>query len=414
MPITTQEIQEHNGSKTFSTSEICLVVFILNWIQANRVIFPVWQREDCWPDYYRVKLIESILTKCDIPKFYLSKISDQAKYYLLDGGHRTRAIMGYIKNEYPIQIDKINVYYNYVSSGTERNNRIMDTYEKDIFDNYKLTLTKYENLTEKDSRVKFNNLQNAQPMTMADIVNSHESPLIDYLRSLRDYLIDGQKLSDIANSKEFRNCCMPKAENSELLYHLGSLWTICFPLDITNKVTSSLKYALKGEKRDTSMCFRYILEYNESISDEQKVFFQAQLQIYIDKIRLIEAMGIKLKQGECLSIYHSTLYVKRFSLDKYFEYIMSARKKEQLHSTAKSFLATDNTADYLKTENEARNLDTEYGYKLTEWNKGYSNINQDNMTKRYTIITKYCIEEEVEETEETVTLESDTTALTSE
>ena len=44
--------------------------------------------------------------------------------------------------------------------------------EKTVFDNYKLTLSIYENLTEKDSRIIFNILQNSQPMTMADIINN--------------------------------------------------------------------------------------------------------------------------------------------------------------------------------------------------------------------------------------------------
>ena len=87
----------------------------------------------------------------------------------------------YMDNDYPITIDSIKVYYDETPSQNTRNNRVMTDYEKNIFDNYLLTITIYENLSENEARSKFNKLQNAQPMSMADIINSHESHLVDYL-----------------------------------------------------------------------------------------------------------------------------------------------------------------------------------------------------------------------------------------
>jgi hypothetical protein len=393
MPITTEQIAENNGNKSYRHMDIPLVTFIMNWVITTKVIFPKWQREDCWPDEYRVQLIESILTKSDIPKFYLSTVNNGNTYYLLDGGHRTRAIKRYILNEYPIEIDGEKVYYDIVPiNSSKRSNRILNTFEKELFDTYHLTLTIYENLTEKDSRKTFNILQNSQPMTMADIVNSYESPLIDYLRSLYTYSIGGQILEQIA-ATSLKDCYLPKNMNSKLIYHLASIWTICFPLNATNpteKINSSLKYTLKGEKRSSSMCYKYIQEYNEPISDEQKEYFQGILENYISSIKDIDERGHTFKTGECMTMIHGNIYVPNFSLDKYWEMIDDERKLEMLEKKAKSHMETGDADEYDKIKEACKILDMKYGHGLSEWSKGYTNINKDHMTRRYNLVKKYC------------------------
>ena len=105
MPINFSEIQRINGITNFSIhSDIKIINYINNYINNDKIEFPKWQREDCWNDDYRTTLIESILLCSDLPKIYLSKQPD-GRFYLLDGGHRTRTIKDFMDNNYYIIID---------------------------------------------------------------------------------------------------------------------------------------------------------------------------------------------------------------------------------------------------------------------------------------------------------------------
>ena len=92
-----EHIRANNGFQVHH--DITISTYINNWIKSNRVTFPKWQREDCWEEGYRTTLIESILQNHDLPKLFLSKLDGLETYYLLDGGHRTRAMWYYVDNE---------------------------------------------------------------------------------------------------------------------------------------------------------------------------------------------------------------------------------------------------------------------------------------------------------------------------
>ena len=296
MPITSHEFQRIIGIKNYSIhKDITIYDYINKYINAGRIIFPKWQRDDCWDDEYRTTLIEALLLKSDLPKLYLSNFNDINsninKYYILDGGHRTRAIARYMNNEYSITIDDDSVYYdNAPVDHNTRHNRVMNNHEKNQLDNYLLTITIYDNLTEKESRKIFNQLQNSRPMTMADIVNSHESPLVDYLRSLGEFIIDGQKLHIYFDNY---NKILGKSGNSQMLYQLASWFPICFPIIVgDNKADNALNYVLKSEKKDApSTVYKYILENDEDITKEEQLLFEKYLtqlirQIFVFKTKL--------------------------------------------------------------------------------------------------------------------------------
>ena len=44
--------------------------------------------------------------------------------YLIDGGHRTRTLDKYMKNEFSIEIDSIEVYYNNIHNNIHNTNRV--------------------------------------------------------------------------------------------------------------------------------------------------------------------------------------------------------------------------------------------------------------------------------------------------
>ena len=94
-------------------------------LSTKKFCFPEWQREDCWKDNYKKELISSIFKGIDLPKIYLGDISDKDTVYIIDGGHRSRAISEFMKNEFSIVIDDIEIFYNKTFEKETRNKSIL-------------------------------------------------------------------------------------------------------------------------------------------------------------------------------------------------------------------------------------------------------------------------------------------------
>jgi hypothetical protein len=153
--------------------------------RAEVLTFPKWQRHDKWKQSFKEKLIQSILKGRMIPMLYFAVLEDEI--YLLDGGHRTRAICGFKDNEFGITGKRcgvdVQIYYDKPGYNklTER--------ERLRYDTYPIPVYMYENITNDESREIFNELQNFRSMTVAEVCNSHASYLIDYMRDLKDHPI---------------------------------------------------------------------------------------------------------------------------------------------------------------------------------------------------------------------------------
>lgn len=391
MPITSEDIQRTNGISNYSIhSDIKISDYINNYIRNERIEFPKWQRDDCWDDDYRTTLIESIMQRSDLPKIYLSK-THSSKFYLLDGGHRTRAILGYMDNFYPITIDNVNVYYDTLPSQNTRNNRVLSEYEKNVYDNYLLTITIYENLTEKESRIKFNKLQNAQPMSMGDIINSHESPLVDYLRSIDTLSIDGQHM--ITYFDNYKKVLV-KSGNSHMLYQLASWFSVCFPMNVGgDRAESALDYALKGEKKDTSTTYKYIVKHEEDISDDQKESFEARISSLIVQMFEFKTNTKHLSIAEWTSILHANIYINDFDINKFISFHNDMESFCRIDKESKDEAKANNYEQASQLSVQANNLNNRYDNKLSEWKKLKSNLNKNGMKVRYDIMNVHCIED---------------------
>tara|TARA_B100001059_G_C17836067_1_gene588209 strand:- start:2372 stop:3616 length:1245 start_codon:yes stop_codon:yes gene_type:complete len=391
--ITTAEIQRTNGNANYSIhSDIKISDYINNYIRNGRIEFPRWQRDETWPEGYRPTLIESIMGRSDLPKLYLSKNPNDS-FYLLDGGHRTRAIRGYMDNAYPITIDGDKVYYDETPSQNTRNNRVMTDYERNVFDRYLLTITIYENLTENEARTKFNRLQNAQPMGMGDVINSHQSDLVDYLRSLGTLSINGQHLSSyFDNYKKV----LVKSGNSHMLYQLAAWFTVCFPMVVQgeDRIDRSLDHALRGEQKDTSTTYKYIEAHNEEISDEQKEFFERQISDLIVQIYEFKENAKHLSIAEWTSILHANIYIENFSIEKFINFHNEMERYGNLDKDSKNHAKANNYELAQQCSNQANALNTTYDNKLSEWKKLKSNSNKNGMVVRYDTMNEFCINDD--------------------
>ena len=170
---------------------ITVIDYIAGFISNPQVYrLPEWQREDCWEDGYREQLIESVMMGIDLPKIYVGNIIGYGKV-IIDGGHRTRALHAYITNKFSIKINGVSVFYSEKRrhGNRETSSRVMNEGEKETIDNYKLSICQYDPIEESMARNIFNKLQNTVPMSVADCVNSFESPIIDFLRNTYDSII---------------------------------------------------------------------------------------------------------------------------------------------------------------------------------------------------------------------------------
>ena len=67
--------------------------------------YPDWQRFDGWTPQYKREFVKAVLEGKDIPKIYTYEDpEDTDKEYILDGGHRSRAISEYIDGEFAISL----------------------------------------------------------------------------------------------------------------------------------------------------------------------------------------------------------------------------------------------------------------------------------------------------------------------
>ena len=393
--IKTEEINRNNNMEYYKHTDIPLKKFITEWFSVNKISLPKWQRDDCWDNLYRISLIESIMTNTDLPKFYLSKIDHSEYFYLIDGGHRTRTILKYMKNEFPIKIDGIHVYYS-ESPESLTKIRIMKNNEKHIFDNYLLSFTIYENLTQKESRELFNKLQNSMPMTIADLVNSVESPLIDYLREMGKFAIEGQFLSKYF--EDHKNV-LGKPGNSNLLFTIASWWSICFPV-YNGKETNddkALNYVLRGEKRD-SPCFHYIKEYMIDVTNEEKSRFQEYLTYLIKQVFILKENNHILTVAEMSSLLHAKVYLEKFNLSKFielYENYTTFCEYKKLSKDAYKKQDIDGVNGVKINENNAHIINLKYDGGLDSWKGLKSNCNRNGMKVRYNLIKRYCQDPEI-------------------
>ena len=351
--------------------------------------FPMWQREDCWTLRYKQELILTILTGIDIPKIYTANIKDIKETYIIDGGHRSRAINQFMNNEFSVKIDSVDVYYNIDFEKDTRNKRKLTHNEIERFDDFELDVVKYSNITEKECRNIFNKLQNSKPMSIEDVINSWQSKLVDYLRNLVEYeLYEGIKLF---KSFEYSSI-LTKPTKTKIMTQLLSWFTIKNPIlkyDIEeeNEIIS-LMYLCKGNNK-ISPCLTYISRYDDDeLTDEIKQEFEDIVRFMLEYDKTY-----KITPTYMNTLIHSKLNFETFNINKFNDFILNVNKYDKIikgstsHQSSKEY---DKQAGQLKL-GEALNL--KYNGNLEVWSKSKNSggNNPSGMKKRMNIVKAYCL-----------------------
>lgn len=367
---------------------ICIQAHVANY-RNEHLVLPRWQRngQRVWEGEYRSDLIESIMLGIDIPKLYLGILREHpGKKMIIDGGHRTRCLVSYVRNQFAWETNDTKVYYSEVPMEL-RGNRTMTPEERAHFDNYELTLVCYKNVAEKQARQIFNRLQNAAPMAMADVVNSYEADLVEFFREeVRPRLLNGNET--YAHLKEFP---LKHPDTNEDLYQLLSWYTIVNPCDTNGNSpeVNALKNIEMGKGREGNRCFRFLREFDDTnLTHGSKSRFMDAID---DLIVLVKEIP-KINNSAISSLLYANLYMPNFSFERFKELCESVKKYKSLDNESnKLFKSGSDLAQIRKRERDE--LDAMYNGDLSKWQKSkqQAGVREANMLIRRDIIMSHCI-----------------------
>ena len=141
----------------------------------HRYDIPDWQRQEVWARSKKQNLIDTMLRRWKLPKFYFLKVSDDPESYeVVDGQQRLVTIFEFFDNQLPLApqtaADFRGQYY-----------RELPDDVSDAFDDYEIEFDEIENATDEDVKDFFQRLQDGLPLTSAEKLNSVHSHLRDFV-----------------------------------------------------------------------------------------------------------------------------------------------------------------------------------------------------------------------------------------
>jgi len=365
------------------------IPYFIGQLETNKFSFPEWQRQDCWKDDYKKELISSILKKIDLPKIYLGDIIDKDTIYIIDGGHRSRAIRGFVNNEFSITLNGMEIFYNKIFEKETRNKSILNTIQKKTIDNYHLDVVTYINITENDSRYIFNKLQNAKPMSIEDVINSWQSELVDFVRNLLNFNI----LNDTILNHFIDLKLIHKPSKTTIMSQLLSWYTIQFPITEVNpgleREIVSLKYLSKGNNNNSPI-LEYVRMYNQQITENIKIQFRDLITFIISYYK----QNNNISTSDMNTLLHSKINYNNFSLEKYNELLSQVREYDNFKKKGDNYQKQKKYEESMLEFNNAETLNKNYDNNLEVWYKSRKDggNNPSGMKKRLNIVIDYCLD----------------------
>lgn len=141
---------------------------------------PPYQRGPVWSLSQRQLFIDSILRGFDIPKLYLSRISNTPyQYEVVDGQQRLRAIWAFYRGEYPLSNDADPIGKTEIAG--KKFDELSDDL-KDVFEGYNLSIIIFEDSLDEEIEEMFVRLQNGVPLNSAEKRNAIYGAMRDFVR----------------------------------------------------------------------------------------------------------------------------------------------------------------------------------------------------------------------------------------
>lgn len=223
---------------------------------------PDFQREKVWSIEKEQKLIDSILKKWDIPKFYLNVIDDE-NFEVIDGQQRLSAIYNFFSNEVPfskkLSKEYGGLYYDDLPSKIQ-----------DIIDDYELDLVLVSDATEDELKELFARLQLGMPLNSAEKLNAMSGNMRNFVKILSQNKFFKEKTPISHKRYAYQSICA----QITLLEKEG----------IRNVKFSDLEEFYKNnkhfdEKSSTIQKIRKIINYMDEIFDSRTSAFRNRASI---------------------------------------------------------------------------------------------------------------------------------------
>ena len=141
----------------------------------DRYEIPDWQRQKVWSRSKKQNLIDTVLRRWKLPKFYFLKVSDDPEAYeVVDGQQRLVTILEFFDNELPLSAQTA------MEFGGVHYKDLRDDVV-DAFDDYEIEFDEIKDATEEEVKDFFQRLQEGLPLTSAEKLNSVHSKLRDFV-----------------------------------------------------------------------------------------------------------------------------------------------------------------------------------------------------------------------------------------
>tara|TARA_B110001469_G_C9625501_1_gene312227 strand:- start:321 stop:1559 length:1239 start_codon:yes stop_codon:yes gene_type:complete len=385
----------------------------------GEITFPVWQRYDGgdWKkDDYKPVFIISLLEGKDIPKIYTCvDPADNFKEYILDGGHRTRAIVEFIQGKFSIPLNTPGGGKNwYVFTKQEGMDECRPVKEKgrgsatgqtillpEVLKirllRTQLQVVSYADIDEPTSRKIFNELNHQRPMTIPELVNVHSSLLVDRLRALadEDSPVDGLVDDLVKYVPKF------KKQNHEFYKFMVAMFSITEGRDDEVfkycEPSSLIKYVRGDGTQDYKGKPTHNTQFTEEEMDET-LFpnFIHSLQVFVNILKSIQPTKIN-ETGDVYSIFQ---YVHKHRecdgnvlserLKVFIDSVVTYKVQEKhIDKTMTQSSSTLETIGIKKKELDALRVAT--GFNIVEWSATTQNnpCGPANMRTRWRILANH-------------------------
>ena len=170
----------------------------------NKINFPVYQRGLVWDELKKRLLIDSIFKGIDIPKLYLQRVGEE-EWDCIDGHQRIQAIVGFFDEEFEYH---------------EQTFEKLSLPEKKQFEDYKLTITEIEEITDEEVRILFTRLNLGVPLNAGEKLNAIKSNLGEFVKELKDHPFM-QNVSIPIRRFAKEQVCAQICNNSKFIYRTG-------------------------------------------------------------------------------------------------------------------------------------------------------------------------------------------------
>lgn len=168
---------------------------LFDWFEMRRSIDfePPYQRKGgIWSNYDQALLIDTVINRYDIPKFYLSDFgrrssslqSDKFVYAIIDGKQRLQAIFDFMQNKYPLNADCVWRFDPSAKIGGLTYGVLGDKFPKiaSLIDQYEIDVMSVSTDDPEDINRIFKRLNKGKSLTGAEVRNAALGPVADMIR----------------------------------------------------------------------------------------------------------------------------------------------------------------------------------------------------------------------------------------